>query len=102
VTVYVREEARRDGRWLRVYVEDAGPGVPEENLETIFQRFYTQRPKGAAFGNNSGLGLSIVRQIIESHKGKVWAENIPGDRPGQVLGARFIVELPAAAALGMS
>ena len=98
VTVYVTEENRRDGRWLRVYVDDAGPGVPEANLETIFERFYTERPKGVAFGGNSGLGLSIVRQIIESHKGKVWAENIPGDAPDKIAGARFIVELPAAPA----
>ncbi|MDX2234078.1 MAG: stimulus-sensing domain-containing protein [Hyphomonadaceae bacterium] len=96
VTVYVREEIRRDGRWLRIHVDDAGPGVPEDNLETIFQRFYTERPKGKAFGTNSGLGLAIVRQIIDAHKGRVWAENIPGDRPGRPLGARFIVELPAA------
>jgi two-component system sensor histidine kinase ChvG len=96
VTVYIEEETRRDRRWLRIYVDDAGPGVPAENLETIFERFYTQRPKGAAFGTNSGLGLAIVRQIIDSHKGRVWAENIPGDAPGSVAGARFIVELPAA------
>jgi two-component system, OmpR family, sensor histidine kinase ChvG len=94
VTVYVREETRKDGRWLRIYVDDAGPGVPEDNLETIFQRFYTERPKGKAFGTNSGLGLSIVRQIIDTHKGRVWAENIPGE--GKPAGARFIVELPAA------
>ncbi|MDZ4776292.1 MAG: ATP-binding protein, partial [Alphaproteobacteria bacterium] len=96
VTVYVTEEVRRDGRWFRAHVDDAGPGVPGENLETIFARFYTQRPKGAAFGGNSGLGLSIVRQIIEQHKGRVWAENIPGPVPGAVAGARFVVELPAA------
>lgn len=96
VTVYLTEETRRDGRWLRIHVDDAGPGVPEENLETIFERFYTQRPKGAAFGTNSGLGLAIVRQIIDSHKGRVWAENIAGDTPGTIAGARFIVELPAA------
>ncbi len=95
VTVYVIEENRRDGRWLKAHVDDAGPGVPSENLETIFARFYTQRPKGAAFGGNSGLGLSIVRQIIEQHKGRVWAENIPGAAPGTVAGARFVVELPA-------
>ncbi len=99
VSVYVRDEIRRDGRWLRIYVDDAGPGVPEDNLETIFQRFYTERPKGTAFGSNSGLGLSIVRQIIDAHKGRVWAENIPGD--GRPAGARFIVELPAAS-LGMA
>lgn len=96
VTVYLTEVTRKGGRWLRAHVDDAGPGVPDENLETIFERFYTQRPKGAAFGGNSGLGLSIVRQIIEQHKGRVWAENIPGDAPGSIRGARFIVELPAA------
>lgn len=98
VTVYLTEEQRRDGRWLRIHVDDAGPGIPEANLETIFRRFYTERPKGAAFGGNSGLGLSIVRQIIDAHNGRVWAENIPGDRPGAIAGARFIVELPAAPA----
>lgn len=98
VTVYVTEHVRKDGRWLRAHVDDAGPGVPGENLETIFERFYTQRPKGAAFGGNSGLGLSIVRQIIEQHKGRVWAENIPGPTTGSVAGARFLVELPAAGA----
>jgi two-component system sensor histidine kinase ChvG len=96
VTVRLTELVGRGGRWLRAHVDDAGPGVPEENLETIFERFYTQRPKGAAFGGNSGLGLSIVRQIIEQHNGRVWAENIPGPTPGSRLGARFIVELPAA------
>jgi two-component system sensor histidine kinase ChvG len=100
VTIYVAELDRKDGRWLRAFVDDAGPGVPGENLETIFERFYTQRPKGAAFGGNSGLGLSIVRQIIEQHKGRVWAENIPGPTPGSVAGARFIVELPVAGGNG--
>jgi two-component system sensor histidine kinase ChvG len=99
VSVYIREETRRDGRWLRIHVDDAGPGVPEANLETIFERFYTERPKGAAFGGNSGLGLAIVRQIISTHKGRVWAENILGE-DGAILGARFIVELPAAPAPG--
>jgi two-component system, OmpR family, sensor histidine kinase ChvG len=94
---------RRDGRWLQAKVEDQGPGIPADNLEAIFRRFYTDRPKGAAFGRNSGLGLSIARQIVEAHRGRIWAENIgqnanapkdpasPGNR-----GARLIVELPAA------
>lgn len=99
VSVYVKDEVSRDGRWLRIYVDDAGPGVPEDNLETIFERFYTERPKGAAFGSNSGLGLSIVRQIVDSHKGRVWAENIVSPS-GQVAGARFVVELPAAIQTG--
>lgn len=82
-----------DGQ-VRVRVEDEGPGVPPENLETVFQRFYTSRPKGAAFGGNSGLGLSIARQIVEAHGGRVHAENRV-DAAGAVQGARFVVALPA-------
>ncbi|RZJ24223.1 MAG: HAMP domain-containing histidine kinase, partial [Brevundimonas sp.] len=71
-----------------------GPGIPAENLETVFERFYTSRPRGTAFGANSGLGLSIVRQIVEAHGGTVRAENRPGeDGPA---GARFEVALPVA------
>ncbi len=82
------------GAMLRLTVEDQGPGVPEDKLEKIFERFYSDRPAGAKFGNNSGLGLSIVRQIVETHRGKVWAENKIMD--GTVTGARFIVDLPPA------
>jgi two-component system sensor histidine kinase ChvG len=74
-------------------VEDDGPGIPPDNLETVFQRFYTSRPKGAAFGGNSGLGLSIARQIIAAHGGTIRAENVIG-ADGQVSGARFRVTLP--------
>jgi two-component system sensor histidine kinase ChvG len=77
-------------------VSDNGPGIPPENLETIFERFYTSRPKGAAFGGNSGLGLSIARQIAEAHGGSIHAENRV-DSHGKVLGARFTVTLPEAA-----
>lgn len=94
VTVSVALERRRDGPWVRAMVEDQGPGIPAEALARIFERFYTQRPAGAAFGGNSGLGLSIARAIVDQHKGKIWAENI-GDAD-QPLGARLIVELPAA------
>jgi len=97
VTISLILLVRRDGRWLRALVEDQGPGIPPENLETIFQRFYTERPKGAAFGRNSGLGLSIARQIVEAHRGKIWAENILDRDTGATRGARLIVELPAAA-----
>lgn len=83
-------------RPARILVDDDGPGIPPENLETVFERFYTARPKGAAFGGNSGLGLSIVRQIVEAHGGRVWAENRKG-ADGAVEGARFIVALPCAA-----
>lgn len=75
-----------------VAVEDDGPGIPEDNLETVFRRFYTSRPKGADFGSNSGLGLSIARQIIEAHGGSIVAENRK-DAEGEVLGARFVIRL---------
>jgi two-component system, OmpR family, sensor histidine kinase ChvG len=84
----------RDGPLVRATVEDQGPGIPPENLETIFRRFYTQRPKGEAFGGNSGLGLSIARQIVTAHNGRIYAQNI--ERDGQVTGARLVVELPLA------
>jgi two-component system sensor histidine kinase ChvG len=71
--------------------------MPPENLETVFERFYTSRPKGAAFGGASGLGLSIARQIIEAHGGKIHAENRLGEG-GAIVGARFVVALPAARA----
>jgi two-component system, OmpR family, sensor histidine kinase ChvG len=80
-----------------VKVDDSGPGMPPENLETVFERFYTARPRGAAFGGNSGLGLSIARQIIEAHGGTVRAENRT-NAAGEVTGARFVVVIPAARA----
>lgn len=79
-----------------ITVEDEGPGIPEENLENIFQRFYTQRPEGAAFGTHSGLGLSITRQIVEAHGGTIMAENrLERSTSGKVTGARFAIVLPA-------
>lgn len=74
-------------------VSDNGPGIPPENLETIFERFYTSRPKGAAFGGNSGLGLSIARQIAEAHSGALMAKNRMAE-DGTVEGATFILNLP--------
>ncbi len=65
-----------------VTVSDNGPGIPPENLETVFERFYTSRPKGAAFGGNSGLGLSIARQIAAAHGGSA-AGREPHRRRGQ-------------------
>ena len=76
-------------------VSDNGPGIPPENLETIFERFYTSRPKGAAFGGNSGLGLSIARQIAEAHGGALRAENRLG-AGDKVIGALFSLTLPSA------
>jgi two-component system sensor histidine kinase ChvG len=84
---------RREGREVVATVDDDGPGVPPENLETVFERFYTARPKGAAFGGHSGLGLSIARQIVEAHGGVIRAEN-RRDENGAIQGARFIVTLP--------
>ena len=89
----VRLTAARHGRHVTVFVDDDGVGLPPENLETVFERFYTARPKGAAFGGHSGLGLSIARQIIEAHGGKIRAENRT-DANGRIVGARFIVDLP--------
>jgi two-component system sensor histidine kinase ChvG len=91
----VRVTLQRVGRQAVAAVEDDGPGLPPENLETVFERFYTARPKGAAFGGHSGLGLSIARQIVEAHGGQIRAENRTG-ADGQVVGARFVVTLPEA------
>ena len=87
ITARRAPDLRRPG-WL-IEVLDEGPGVPEDNLESIFQRFYSERPDAEEFGNHSGLGLSICRQIVEAHGGKIWAEN-RADRSG----ARFSVLLP--------
>ncbi len=84
---------------IEFIVEDEGPGIPEHALERIFERFYTDRPQ-QGFGQNSGLGLSISRQIVQAHRGTIRAENRPGpaDEEGKptVRGARFIVRLPPA------
>jgi two-component system sensor histidine kinase ChvG len=75
---------------VRITVEDEGPGIPPDNLESIFDRFYTERPADH-FGKNSGLGLFIARQVVVKAGGRVWAEN--RERGG----AKFVVELPLAA-----
>jgi two-component system sensor histidine kinase ChvG len=87
----------RDRGRAVVLIDDSGPGMPPENLETVFERFYTSRPRGAAFGGNSGLGLSIARQIIEAHGGTIHAENRT-NAAGEIAGARFILAIPAARA----
>jgi len=89
----VRIEMRKVGSEARIIIDDDGPGIPPENLETVFERFYTSRPRGALFGGNSGLGLSIARQIVEAHSGHIWAENRVNNE-GQILGARFSISLP--------
>jgi two-component system sensor histidine kinase ChvG len=87
--------ARDAGLLAELSVEDDGPGIPDANLEHIFDRFYSERPKGESFGQHSGLGLSISRQIVEALQGQISAEN-RRDSFGRVLGARFIVRLPIA------
>nr|WP_174820526.1 ATP-binding protein [Ruegeria atlantica] len=92
IRVWVR---RRENRVL-IVVEDTGPGIPEQALTKIFKRFYSQRPD-EHFGNNSGLGLAISKQIVEAHGGVIWAENIrptEADITSDPQGARFVVGLP--------
>jgi len=85
----------RTGKTIILTVDDNGPGIRADNIDRIFERFYTDRPSGEAFGHNSGLGLSISRQIVEAHGGTLTAENITGGKPGEIRGARFTVTLPA-------
>ncbi len=90
----IRLTARAAGRAVLVTVDDCGPGVPDEKLTAIFDRFYTERPAGEKFGTHSGLGLSISKQIVEAHRGMIWAENRK-DADGAISGARFCIRLPA-------
>ncbi|CCD94550.1 two component Sensor protein chvG (Histidine kinase sensory protein exoS) [Bradyrhizobium sp. ORS 375] len=94
----VRITCRRVRSEIEIMVDDDGPGIREDALQRIFERFYTDRPH-QGFGQNSGLGLSISKQIIDAHGGRIWAENRPGpvDAEGNptAAGARFIVRLPA-------
>ncbi len=98
-TVRVRLRPLKAGG-VEVMVEDDGPGIRVDQFERIFERFYTDRSDQESFGQNSGLGLSISKQIIDAHRGTIVAENrtrpaaTPGEPP-EVLGARFIVRLPA-------
>jgi two-component system sensor histidine kinase ChvG len=92
IRIWVRQRENR----VLVVVEDTGPGIPENALGKIFQRFYSERP-AEHFGNNSGLGLAISKQIVEAHGGVIWAENIrptEADPTSDPLGARFVVGLP--------
>jgi two-component system, OmpR family, sensor histidine kinase ChvG len=94
----VRVICRRLRSQAEIIVDDDGPGVKPDVREKIFERFYTDRPH-QGFGQNSGLGLSISKQIIDAHGGSIWVENRTGapgpDGEPRVLGARFIVRLPA-------
>jgi len=90
----IRLTARHDGRAVLIAVEDQGPGIPDDKLTAIFDRFYTERPLGEKFGTHSGLGLSISKQIVEAHRGMIWAENRK-DENRVSMGARFCIRLPA-------
>jgi two-component system sensor histidine kinase ChvG len=94
----VRLVCRRLRSEIEIVVDDDGPGIRDDALERIFERFYTDRPH-QGFGQNSGLGLSISKQIIEAHGGRIWAENRAGpddaDGEASVAGARFVVRLPS-------
>jgi two-component system sensor histidine kinase ChvG len=95
-TIRIAARRRKDparGEIVEITFDDEGPGIPEDKLEAIFERFYSERPKGEKFGTHSGLGLSISRQIINAHGGTISAEN-RRDATGKVVGARFIVRLP--------
>jgi two-component system sensor histidine kinase ChvG len=85
--------ARLAGGMAEISVEDEGPGIPDGKHEQIFDRFYSERPQGEKFGQHSGLGLSISRQIIEALHGRITAENRRGIG-NRVMGARFVVMLP--------
>jgi two-component system, OmpR family, sensor histidine kinase ChvG len=92
----IRVWARQRENRVLVVVEDTGPGIPDQALSKIFKRFYSERP-AEHFGNNSGLGLAISKQIVEAHGGVIWAENIrptEADITSEPLGARFVVGLP--------
>lgn len=92
----VRVWARRRENRVLIVVEDTGPGIPEQALTKVFKRFYSERPQ-AEFGQHSGLGLAISKQIVEAHGGVIWAENIrptAADPTSEPLGARFVVGLP--------
>lgn len=82
---------------VEISVEDEGPGIPESKLEHVFDRFYSERPEGERFGQHSGLGLSISRQIAEALRGSLRAEN-RRDELGRVVGARLVLRLPRAIA----
>ncbi len=103
----IRISLRRDSDMVRFCVEDEGPGIDVGKLEKVFERFYTYRPTATTSrGNNSGLGLSITREIVKAHDGRIWAENRRpelsdnGVVDGQRRGARFVVTIPAAQRVG--
>ena len=92
-TIWLR--GRATGGIVELAVEDEGPGIPDAKLDDVFDRFYSERPQSEQFGSHSGLGLSISRQIVEAHQGRISAEN-RRDENGEIIGARFVIRLPKA------
>lgn len=88
ITIQTRANSDKS---ILVTIQDNGPGIPEDSLKLIFNRFYTSRPSYEAFGQHSGLGLNICEQIIKAHGGRIWAENLP--LPTQ--GAKFCIIIPS-------
>lgn len=86
-------KAKRRNGIVIAEVVDEGPGISEGKETEIFARFYSDRPEGEKFGTHSGLGLSISKQIVEAHGGKIFAETVRG-KNGTAGGARFVVQLP--------
>ncbi|MBS1991010.1 MAG: HAMP domain-containing histidine kinase [Cyanobacteria bacterium SZAS LIN-3] len=85
----VTVRAEEKGKWVYTSVDDQGPGIPAEQLETIFERFRQVENAAAKGKGGSGLGLTICQVIVELHGGKIWAENLPQR------GTRFVFSLPA-------
>ena len=93
----VRLTCRRQRDTVEIIVDDDGPGIPPHAVSRIFERFYTDRPEEQGFGQNSGLGLSISRQIVEAHGGRIWAENRPAEaRPPETQPAAPAAKKPRA------
>ena len=86
---------QRLNNMIEIVVEDEGVGIPQDKLDNIFDRFYSERPKGEAFGKHSGLGLSICKQVIDAHGGEIYAEN-RYDKSKNIIGAHFVVLIPLA------
>nr|WP_321484331.1 sensor histidine kinase [uncultured Cohaesibacter sp.] len=97
----VRVCLTHDGPWVEITVDDDGPGIQAEDVSRVFERFYTDRPQGEDFGQNSGLGLSISKQIVEAYSGEITASNRYDSESDEteptILGARFTVRFPAIA-----
>jgi two-component system sensor histidine kinase ChvG len=92
-TVNVRMQP--NGAKVAITIEDEGPGIPPDKLGQIFDRFYSDRPQtDHKRGKNSGLGLSISREIVCSHNGEIFAENRPQNGSASQQGAKFTVYLP--------